>query len=268
MRRLFVFNPLPHRLLAFFMAAVLLCLPLCGCVTSATRATSEETSTAPEDLPTFVETDDRPRVALTFDDGPQHYDERTKKTVDELAKYGYTATFFVLGHRIPGGDAIAYAAAHGMEIGIHGYSHEIYYDKNCSEEAFFEEMNKTVAAIQGQVPGWEPKLMRPVGGIISYALLDVCPYAVIQWSVDSEDWKNKYNSSDTEESAQAKVDTIVNNILSQVGEGDIILMHDIYESTYDATVVLLARLYEMGYNVVSVSELLGETSPGVEYYKR
>ena len=45
--------------------------------------------------------------------------------------------------------------------------------------------------------------------------------------------------------------------MENVQDGSIILMHDIYESTYDATVVLLERLHEEGYEVVTVSELLG-----------
>jgi len=40
----------------------------------------------------------------------------------------------------------------------------------------------------------------------------------------------------------------------------------IYESTYDATVIILKRLYEEGYEVVTVSELLGESlTPGIIY---
>ena len=45
--------------------------------------------------------------------------------------------------------------------------------------------------------------------------------------------------------------------MSSVKDGSIILLHDIYASTYDATVIILKRLYEEGYEVVSVSELLG-----------
>ena len=40
------------------------------------------------------------RVALTFDDGPHNV--RTKAIVDELSKYGYEATFFVVGNRVDG----------------------------------------------------------------------------------------------------------------------------------------------------------------------
>ena len=81
------------------------------------------------------------------------------------------------------------------------------------------------------------------------------------------DYKNKYgpDSELSEEEKQAKVDTIVENVMSQVTEGAIILMHDIYLSTADATAVILERLYEEGYEVVSVSELIGSPAPGTKY---
>ena len=43
-------------------------------------------------------------------------------------------------------------------------------------------------------------------------------------------------------------------------------MHDIYKNTYEATVMMLQRLNEMGFNVVTVSERLGDNlQPGVLY---
>ena len=53
--------------------------------------------------------------------------------------------------------------------------------------------------------------------------------------------------------------------MSQVEDGSIILLHDIYESTYDATKIILERLHEEGYDVVSVSELLGNPAAGEKY---
>ena len=196
------------------------------------------------------------RVALTYDDGPQYYEGRTQAVVDELAKYGFTATFFVLGDRVASGDALRYMVEKGCEIGIHGHTHNFYYD-TCNDEQYRNEIEKTAAAIEKAVPGYKIRLMRPVGGRISAERLAASPYSIIMWSVDSEDWRYKYTSGDTEESALEKVNTIVDNIMKNLEDGDVILMHDIYESTYDATVILLRRLYEEGYDVVSVSELFG-----------
>lgn len=228
-------------------------------------ASSADSTAGPADLPTETEGAPKKRVALTFDDGPQHYEDRTKEIVNELARYGFTATFFVVGNRIPGGDALSYAVEKGCELGIHGYTHTFYYDK-CTDEQYRNEIDKTKAAIEKAVPGYDVRLMRPVGGRISESRLASSPYSVILWSVDSADWEYKYTSGDSDATAKTKVDTIVDNVMRSVSDGDVILMHDIYESTYDATVILLERLYEEGYEVVTVSELFGgELKPGQKY---
>ena len=78
------------------------------------------------------------------------------------------------------------------------------------------------------------------------------------WSVDSNDWRYK-------NSGEEGVETIVNNVMSQVKNGSIILMHDLYENTYLATKEILKQLNAQGYEVVTVSELLGNPQPAVKY---
>lgn len=209
------------------------------------------------------------RVALTFDDGP--HVTRTKAIVDELNKYGYRATFFVVGNRVDGtayngGNAMKYAYDAGNEIAIHGYTHSIYYN-SCSDTEYYYELNNTVKAIQKYIPDYQVKLMRPIGGAITAERVEECDYSVIMWNVDSLDWKYKYSDSTAEGSAE-KLDTIVNTVMSQVSDGSIILFHDIYQSTLDATIEVIRRLHEEGYEIVTVSELIGnELKPGTIYSK-
>ena len=101
--------------------------------------------------------------------------------------------------------------------------------------------------IRAQIPGYEIRLMRPIGGSISPDRIRTSPYAIIHWSVDSDDWNNKYYAGISDEEANARIQTIVENVMGSVTDGDIVLLHDIYESTYDATKILLQRLYEEGY---------------------
>ena len=209
------------------------------------------------------------RVALTFDDGP--HVTRTKAIVDELTKYGYHATFFVVGNRVDGteysgGEAMKYAYNAGNEIAIHGYTHEKYYS-TCSDAEYYAELNNTVKAIQKYIPDYEIKLMRPIGGEITAERINSCEYSVIMWNVDSLDWENRYSDSSSE-GAQEKFDAIVNNVMSKVSDGSIILLHDIYQSTLDATIEIIRRLHEEGYDIVTVSELIGDNmQPGVKYSK-
>ena len=248
-----------------FLAAA--SLPLTSC----NENISEESSTPPsiessgDDVPVVVPP--KKRVALTFDDGPQYYnDQETKSIVDELSKYGFHATFFVVGNRIPGGDALKYAVDKGNEVGIHGYTHSVYYD-TCTDADYADEIERTAAAIKKQIPDYEIKLMRPVGGRITDERAAASPYSIIMWTVDSDDWKHKYSSGDSDQVCAEKVNAIVENVMSKVADGDIILMHDIYQSTYDAAVIIIQRLHEAGYEIVTVSELLGNTmTPGRIYY--
>ena len=209
------------------------------------------------------------RVALTFDDGP--HVTRTKAIVDELNKYGYHATFFVVGNRVDGteysgGNAMKYAYDAGNEIAIHGYTHSVYYN-SCTDSEYNAELSNTVKAIQKYIPDYEVKLMRPIGGAITAERVEECDYSVIMWNVDSLDWKYKYSDSTAEDSKE-KLDTIVNTVMSQVSDGSIILFHDIYQSTLDATIEIIRRLHEEGYDIVTVSELIGDDlQPGVRYSK-
>ena len=207
------------------------------------------------------------KIALTFDDGPHNV--RTEQIVDELNKYGYHATFFVVGNRIDGttyngASGLKYAYEAGNEIGIHGYTHEVYYDE-CTIEEFESELNRTKEAIHNVIPDAQIRLMRPIGGYITAERVKQCPYAVIMWSVDSNDYKYTYKKGDTEKEWTEKVNTIVDNIMQDLEEGDIVLLHDLYESTYDAVVVLLKRLHEEGYTVVTVSELLNNPPAGEKF---
>ena len=208
-----------------------------------------------------TQTDTRPKIAITFDDGPHNV--RTKKIVDELNKYGYHATFFVVGNRVDGTEyngkeALRYVAENGNEIGIHGYTHSTqrYYDR-CTEEEYQFEIASTYYAITSVVPDASVTLMRPVGGRITSDRVANSEYSVVKWDIDSQDWDLKGRADETQ--TAENVNAIVENVMSRVHEGGIILMHDIYENTFEATAIILQRLNEEGYNVVSVSELLGES---------
>ena len=222
----------------------------------------------PQGVDTKKNSSGKKRVALTFDDGPHNV--RTKDIVDELSKYGYNATFFVVGNRVDGTDyngasALKYAAGKGNEIAIHGYTHSYYYD-TCSDTTYKEELKKTESAIKSVLPKSSVRLMRPVGGKITDARVGQSKYSVIMWSIDSEDWKYKYYDNTDQTTKKEYLEIIVDNVMSNVKDGSIILMHDIYLSTYDATVVILKRLYEEGYDVVTVSELIGsDLSAGKKY---
>lgn len=220
-------------------------------------------SPSPVPTPSKSTESGKKHVALTFDDGP--HTEYTKKIVDTLTKYGASATFFIVGNRVNNEDtrsAVRYASEKGNEIAIHGYTHKVFYH-NCTDQEYKTELEETAKVIE-DCTGKRPVLMRPIGGNITKERIASCPYSVIMWNVDSEDWKNKGRGS--EEAAQKNIQATVKNVITTVKDGSIILMHEIYQNSYEALDLILDQLYKQGYEVVSVSELLGEqVKPGTRH---
>ncbi len=103
--------------------------------------------------------------------------------------------------------------AQGCEIGNHSYSHRQLTSLSAAE--IEEQTRKTQQAIKNAV-GYEPTLTRPTYGDINNTVKNCIDMPLILWSIDTLDWKSK--------DAQA----VAEHILSNVKEGDIILMHDVY----------------------------------------
>lgn len=180
-------------------------------------------------------------VALTFDDGPNR--KYTNEILDTLEAYDSVATFFEVGNVIPNApEAMKRAAELGCEIGSHSYTHKNL--QTASVERIKEEIEKTDAKFE-EVLGCKPTMLRPPYGAVGSKLRENCDEYLIGWSVDTEDWK--YRDKD-------KVVASVKNEGDL--DGDVILMHSLYESTADAVKELVPWLIENGYQLVTVSELM------------
>lgn len=231
------------------------------------RPTAKPTS-KPTEKPT-QNTSVKKRVAITFDDGPD--DINTKLLIDELDSYGFNATFFVVGKKLDGtkldgSEILKYAVDHGNEIGIHAYSNSTPYGDTCSDEVYEEEISKTEKAIHDILPDYEINLMRPVQGKITDARVAASEYAVILWSIDTYDWK--YTGRATESEKEANIKTIVDKVLNNVKDGDIILMHDVHDNSYEAALILFEELYLRDFELVTVSELIGDDLEAGKKYRK
>lgn len=208
-------------------------------------------------------------VAFTFDDGPAYHNGLTKKFVNELAKYGGEATFFLIGDRINSATAknLSYAVEHGWELGIHAFTHKYSFGSGCSDDLYNSEIQKTADAIHKYLPDYEIKLFRPPYGDLPADRTKESPYAVILWSVDPRDWE--YSGESTAEQRDENVQNIVYEVLSNVQDGSIVLMHEIYNNSFLAFREILKELDKQGYEFVTVSELLGDKlEAGKKFYKR
>ena len=66
---------------------------------------------------------------------------------------------------------------------------------------------------------------------------------MILWSIDTLDWETQDASQITEA------------VMSQVQDGSIILMHDIFSTSVDAAEIFIPKLIEEGYQLVTIHEL-------------
>lgn len=197
----------------------------------------------------------RPMIALTFDDGPRT--SVTSRILDSLQQNGGRATFFMVGTNVDSNAAvIRRMAEQGCEVANHTNDHK-YLTKIGAEgiRSQVGSVNQKIASACGV----SPVLMRPPGGYVDGASLSVLGsmgMPAIMWSIDTRDWQHR--------NAQRTIDTV----LGQVKDGDIILMHDIYEPTAQAAEVLIPELTARGYQLVTVSELAsfrGGIQPGHKY---
>lgn len=177
-------------------------------------------------------------VALTYDDGPGRYTEDILKCLkNNQAK----ATFYVIGCNIDSyKNVLIEADKMGCEIGNHTYNHPNLMKR--SDEVIKKEMYDTDAKIE-KLTGHSAVTMRPPGGSIDNRVERIIEKPIILWSIDTRDWEHR-NSGRT-----------IRTVMSNVQDGDIILMHDIYATTKDASLVLIPQLRREGYQLVTVSEL-------------
>lgn len=179
------------------------------------------------------------KVALTFDDGPDG--EYTEKLLDGLKERNVKATFFVTGINIVENERLIQRMAEdGHLIGNHTYTHSNL--EQMSFERACEEINDTNSYIENLTKK-KVKYIRPPYGAFNDKLKEETDMAIVMWNVDPLDWKEQ----------NAKV--IASRIEKQVKSGDIILLHDIYESSVDAALLVIDELKEQGYIFVTVDEM-------------
>lgn len=183
----------------------------------------------------------KPMVALTFDDGPNPMS--TSRILDTLEKHKVVATFFDLGINMKNYPNITKREkAIGCEVGSHTYAHKNL--NNLSEKEIQDDIN-SAAAVYENTLGEKLKLVRPPYGNANSKVKATLDYPLINWDVDTLDWKSR------------NVDSILKEIRSYKSlDGRVILMHSIYGSTADAVEKLVPELINKGYQLVTVSEMV------------
>lgn len=191
----------------------------------------------------------RPMVALTFDDGP--HPVYTVSILDALEKHNASATFFIVGNRAEKYSSVVEKIAQsGSQIGNHTYDHKEL--TKLTDDEIKNELAKASEILE-RISNIKPDVVRPTYGSINGKVKLSAQSPLILWSIDTLDWKTRNK------------DKILNTVIGKVKDGDIILMHDIYKPTAEAAEVIIDKLSEQGYQLVTIEELY--TAKGVEMEK-
>ena len=181
----------------------------------------------------------RPKVAITFDDGPSTV--YTKILLDGLKERGVKATFFLTGQEIQySKDVVKRMAKEGHIIGNHTYSHVDL--KKTNYKKAIKEIEDTNNAIK-EITGKKPKYIRPPYGDWDERIFKETDMSIVLWSVDPEDWKDQ-NAS-----------IVARRVIKNTTDGDVILLHDIFKTSVNAAFIIIDKLQSQGYEFVTIDKL-------------
>jgi cellulose synthase/poly-beta-1,6-N-acetylglucosamine synthase-like glycosyltransferase/peptidoglycan/xylan/chitin deacetylase (PgdA/CDA1 family) len=201
------------------------------------------------------------KIAISFDDGP---DPRwTPKILDILKEKKAPGVFFVIGdeaNKRP--DILKREYAEGHEIGNHTFTHPKFDEISHTQIRW--ELNLTQRLIESTL-GVKTILFRPPYGIDhqpEYAeeiaqlpIAQEMGYLIVGQRIDPDDWSLR-------DGKPIPAKEIVDSVLRQADKGNIILLHDgggDRAKTVAALPQIIDALRAQGYQLVSVSDLLGKT---------
>ena len=182
---------------------------------------------------------------MTFDDGPDP--DQTPRLLDLLDERGIVATFYLIGSKVESHPEIARRiASAGHELGNHSWSHGFLTTQ--SARSVRREIEETNLVIE-EATGVRPETLRPPYGAVTPSLSGWVEQdfglRTVLWSVDAADWEDP------------EPETITERLTESIDPGAILLAHDPLPSTVAAMPGTLDRLVENGFELVSVSALLG-----------
>lgn len=208
-------------------------LVVCACVKKNSRPSAPVTSE------NIIEPK---KVALTFDDGPSP--ETTEDLLEGLAERNVRATFFVIGEKAEAyPELIRQIHEQGHLIGNHSYSHvnlELLSGEEACEQ--IDHTNQVICDITGVMPEY---LRSPFGSTRANLECDMGMIEVL-WDVDPRDWEVQ------------NAPRIIQHVVTNTKEGDIILLHDGYDTSMVAALSIIDQLQRQGYEFVTVDELILE----------
>jgi peptidoglycan/xylan/chitin deacetylase (PgdA/CDA1 family) len=192
------------------------------------------------------------KIALTFDDGPNWL--YTPQVLDILKRYKVKATFFLIGKNVEAAPGVAKRIAEdGHCIGNHTYDHPDLLLDTMGE---VKNQIKKAEDIIKKTTGVTTYLLRTPYGAEDHRVLveaEKLGYVIVQWSVTCGNGGKEISS-----------DIIIKNVVSEVKNGAIILLHDgnrlsknpNRDELIKGLPAIIESLQKEGYIFVTIPELL------------
>lgn len=184
-----------------------------------------------------------PRVALTFDDGPEPL--YTPLLLDTLDRIGVKATFFLVGKRVRQYPYFAREIARrGHELGNHTFHHRNL--TRLSEQEVRNELESAQQVIE-QVTGIRPMFFRPPGGDYNTTVLRAARdlgLITVFWTDDPGDY------------VRLPGKLLKRVLLARVDNGGIVLLHQGVPETVAILPQAIAILRRKHFVVSTVGEII------------
>ena len=216
------------------------------------------------------ENTDRKVVYLTFDDGP--HPPETERVLDVLRERGARATFFLIGSKVSGNEAVLRRMLEeGHALGLHTYSHAGTFPL-LSFDKMLADVNEGKRAVES-VAGKKISLFRPPFGVTNPTIAKVVRTLglhTVGWDVRSFDTmfckssehsckQSGYSCKQSEHSCKQSGYSckqsghdwyvpVVERIMKQVRPGSVILLHDRLDGASELLPLLLDSLAASGYD--------------------
>lgn len=213
---------------------------------------------------------DRKVVYLTFDDGP--HPPETERVLDVLRERGARATFFLIGSKVSGNEAVLHRMLEeGHALGLHTYSHAGTFPL-LSFDKMLADVNEGKRAVES-VAGKKISLFRPPFGVTNPTIAKVVRTLglhTVGWDVRSFDTmfckssehsckQSGYSCKQSEHSCKQSGYSckqsghdwyvpVVERIMKQVRPGSVILLHDRLDGASELLSLLLDSLAASGYD--------------------
>ena len=208
-----------------------------------------------KELPVYSVSRSDKRIALTIDAAWE--DDKTDFILDTLKEYDIKATFFLCGFWVNDyPDKVKAISDAGHEIGNHSSKHP--HMTKISESRMRQELSDMAEKLEA-ITGEKPTLFRPPYGDYNNTVVSVARsegYEVVQWSIDSLDWKNK-GAAD-----------LIRRATTNVAPGDIVLFHNDSKYILDALPTILKTYHQQGFTLIPVGELLLEGNTTIDVQGR